>query len=463
MTPATDCIAVAYSGGRDSTALLFATARMAQQRGDTRVVALHIHHGISAQADGWLAHAQQQCQAWQAQGLPVSLMTRRLQLQLGPRQSVEAVAREARYRALTEMAHETGATAVLLAHHRQDQAETFLLQAMRGAGTAGLAAMPTQFERDGLFWYRPWLDLERAAIEAYVAEHGLQHIDDDTNQDVRYARNRLRLNVMPTWREQFPQVDQALAHAAQHCADADWCLAQWSVLRLQALRVDGDGAGLNAQAWANCEGPERRELLRRWYQAQTGRSLSRAWVLRLDAEAPAAARAGHPAHWPEVGVGVYRGVLSAVLPAAPMAAQMKSPSAASAANSTTTVDWKNGLSITAPGRYPLPGAGGELLVENIVEGDEPGACWADLARLSWRHREGGEDFQLAKNRPTRSLKKQYQSLGVPAWQRSAPILWASDRIVLVPGLGIDARFLTETKQSRARLTWVSLPQGAVTG
>lgn len=457
MTPATDCIAVAYSGGRDSTALLFATARMAQERGQTQVVALHVHHGISAHADAWLAHAQHQCQALAEMGLPVRLETRQLKLSLGAGQSVEAVARDARYQALAEMAREAGASAVLLAHHRQDQAETFLLQAMRGAGTAGLAAMPAAVEREGVIWYRPWLNRDRAEIDAYVAQHGLQHIDDDTNQDVRYARNRLRLNVMPTWRAQFPQVDQALSHAAQHCADADWCLAQWSELRLQALRVEGSGAGLNATAWAACEGPERRELLRRWYQAETGRSLSRAWVLRLDAEAPPAAQAGHPAHWPEVGVGVYRGVLSCFAPGAGAAQTVPHASHAPA------LDLRAAVSITGPGRYDLQPAQGVLVVEAITEGHEPGVPWAALASLSWRWRAGGEDFQLAKNRPVRSLKKQFQSVGVPAWLRETPILWSQDRIVLVPGLGIDARILTETTQSRARLTWVSLPQGPVAG
>jgi tRNA(Ile)-lysidine synthase len=185
-------VAVAYSGGRDSTALLHATARIAAQLGGVHVWALHVHHGLSVQADGWLAHAQAQCALWAAQGLPVSLLYRQLHLQPRRGDSIEALAREARYRALGEMAREAGCELVLLAHHRRDQAETFVLQALRGAGVAGLSAMPREVQRGGLCWARPWLAQSRVAVQAYVAQHQLSYIDDDSNtianQSARQAR-----------------------------------------------------------------------------------------------------------------------------------------------------------------------------------------------------------------------------------------------------------------------------------
>src|SRR3989338_5485517 len=198
------CVAVAFSGGRDSTALLHATAVAARDWPGATVVALHVHHGLSAQADGWpgaglaplLAprgwgakadgwqrHAEAACQVWAAEGLPVRLLCRRVRLNLSVGDSVEAVARAARYTALQEMAREAHADLLLLAHHRQDQAETLLLQALRGGGLAGLAGIPRDVIREGVRWVRPWLDHPRSAIEAYVAAHGLVYIDDDSNAD----------------------------------------------------------------------------------------------------------------------------------------------------------------------------------------------------------------------------------------------------------------------------------------
>ncbi|HET7794176.1 MAG TPA: tRNA lysidine(34) synthetase TilS, partial [Rhizobacter sp.] len=199
-TPATAdssrCIAVAYSAGRDSTALLHAVVHAAAQQG-AQVAALHVHHGLSPHADDWLAHASAQCERWARQGLPVRLITHRLSGKPTRGESIEAWARQARYRALRQMAIEAGAKLVLLAHHQRDQAETLLLQALRGAGVAGLAGMPRNIEREGITWVRPWLDHPRERIEAYVRHHRLRYIDDDSNADARFARNRLRWQVWP--------------------------------------------------------------------------------------------------------------------------------------------------------------------------------------------------------------------------------------------------------------------------
>jgi tRNA(Ile)-lysidine synthase len=129
-------------------------------------------------------------------------------------ESVEALARDQRYAALGRMARAAGATLVLLAHHRRDQAETLLLQALRGGGVAGLAGMPARVERDGLTWARPWLALPRGAIEAYVRRYRLTFVEDDSNADPRFARNRLRHEVWPALAVAFPQAEARLADAA---------------------------------------------------------------------------------------------------------------------------------------------------------------------------------------------------------------------------------------------------------
>jgi len=138
-------VAVAASGGRDSTALLHATCRAARELG-LEVVALHVHHGLMPQADAWLDHVRRQCARWSKTGLPVRFRAQVLAGQPGRGASVEAWARHKRYAALASMAHDEGIGLVLLAHHRSDQAETFLLQALRGSGPAGLSAMPARAE-----------------------------------------------------------------------------------------------------------------------------------------------------------------------------------------------------------------------------------------------------------------------------------------------------------------------------
>ena len=245
-------LAVACSGGRDSIALLHATWRAARALADNTgqpcpVHAFHVHHGLSRHADHWLAHCATQCAHWRDAGADLQFHARHLHLKPEVGDSIEALARQGRYAALADMAHEAGCDTVLLAHHREDQAETFLLQALRGAGAAGLASMPASIVRDGVTWRRPWLQHARAAIDAYVAHHRLQHIDDDSNADPRYARNRLRLQVWPVLTAAFPQAPQVLGHAAQHAQDAAECLQALAEMDLARVAVD-DEDGLDAAA-----------------------------------------------------------------------------------------------------------------------------------------------------------------------------------------------------------------------
>ncbi|MCH8855753.1 MAG: tRNA lysidine(34) synthetase TilS, partial [Proteobacteria bacterium] len=161
-TPRTgDGVAVAFSGGLDSTVLLHAAVRAAA--GQQWIIALHVHHGLHPLADDWLAHCERTAMA-----LGARFACARLHGAPARGDSVEAWAREGRHRALHDMASAAGVDLLMLAHHRQDQAETFLLQALRGAGVAGLSGMPKLQWRDGLCWARPWLDLPRDAIRAYA-------------------------------------------------------------------------------------------------------------------------------------------------------------------------------------------------------------------------------------------------------------------------------------------------------
>ena len=422
-------VAVACSGGRDSTALLHATAVAARDLG-LRVLALHVHHGLQPEADTWLEHVRAQCECWAAAGLPVSFAGHRVRERPAPGDSIEAWAREARYAALARLAHAGGATAVLLAHHRRDQAETFLLQALRGAGVAGLSAMATRTERDGLAWLRPWLDRSRESIERYVAWHRLEFIEDGSNTEPRFARNRLRLAVWPALTCAFPDAEVSLGAAARWAQQAQRVLDEVAAGDLEAC---ADAKGLQVQTWAALGLDRRANALRLWIRRQTGSAPPASLVERLQAELD---RAG-PARWllNAHALHRYRGRVTCRELHAAMAEPLR--------RETT-------LGITRAGRYQLPGWGGEIIAKRVRDGGIP-LAW--LGRLELRARIGGEQFQAGLERPARSLKKQYQAAGVPEWERDGPLVFSGGQLLFVPGLGIDARAIGLPGQAQLSLHW----------
>lgn len=437
------CVAVAYSGGLDSTALLHATCLAARELPEVCVVALHIHHGLNPRADEWLSHAERTCGDWASQGLPVRLLSRRVSVRQGPGLSVEAEARRQRHAALQELAQASGADLLLLAHHRRDQAETLLLQALRGGGLAGLAAMPRESWRGGVKWVRPWLDRPREDIEAHIRRHGLTHIDDDSNGDPRFARNRLRLHVWPALQAAFPDVESTLAASAARLGDALPALAAWQRASEAGWCEAGDRSPpeLDAVAWASQAPWARREALRHWYRSVSGSRLGATWVTRLADEVPQVLARGGVARWPSANLALYRGRLS-------WCPRLEGEGAP--ATDQTGAHRKAPLQIDGPGDWPVPGWHGFVRVKVCeLGGVEPERVRA----LHARPRAGGERFQLGEGRPARDLKRQYQAAGVPAWERDGPLLWSGESLIFVPGLGLDARVVAPPGVPQWTLSW----------
>jgi tRNA(Ile)-lysidine synthase len=431
-------VAVAFSGGRDSLALLHATTRAAASLG-LDVVALHVHHGLVSVADDWVKSAQRLCARWQRRGWPVRLRWQRLGGLPAPGESVEAWARRERYAALRHMAAEEGASLVLLAHHRRDQAETVLLQALRGAGPRGLAAMPLAAQREGLVWGRPWLSRSREAIDAYITRYQLRPVEDPSNADARWARNRLRLDVWPALTGAFPDAEQAFAAVADRAAEASAALAEWTAGDLAVVEKEGT---LDRRAWLALSPARRVLVLRAWLAAQLAAGAPESLVQRLLQEWP---RAG-TAQWPAGGGRVlhaYRGRLRSVsLPANQPANQLPNQPA-------------NGLmetlDLSAPGIHQVQAWRGHFEVQSAAG---QGIASALLRDVQLRARSGGEQFQRAPKTPPRSLKKQYQLAGIGAPERRGPLVWAHEQLLYVPGLGIDARATAEPGQPQLTLRWV---------
>jgi tRNA(Ile)-lysidine synthase len=212
--------AVALSGGADSTALLVACAT----RWPGRVHAVHVHHGLQAAADSFETHCVSVCQRWH-----VPLVVQRVNAAHAPGESPEDAARQARYRALTEaLAQNWGGAIhhVVLAQHADDQVETLLLALSRGAGLPGLACMPQEAERLGVTYHRPWLTVPGQVLRDALVASGQTWVEDPSNTDTRYTRNRIRAELLPVLEKAFPSFRQTFARSASHAAQAQTLLQE---------------------------------------------------------------------------------------------------------------------------------------------------------------------------------------------------------------------------------------------
>lgn len=421
-------IGVAASGGRDSTALLHCVWRAAAALG-VDVLALHVHHGLVAEADDWVAHLREQTRRWSRRGAPIRLEVTHLDNKPTRGDSVEAWARRERYAALTRMARSQGCDAVLLAHHRRDQAETVLLQALRGAGASGLAAMPRSVLREGLHWYRPWLDMPSSAIDAYVARWRLSHIEDHSNGDDRFARNRLRRMVWPALLEAFPQAELSLTQVAIRAHESRDALL--ALAGIDAGDAVEDGA-LQLAAWRALPWARRANLLRHWLLAVDLGPVPETLVQRLMQELPAARQGSWP--WHTRRLRLHRGHLS-----------IEADTAAPPSHAAATAP----RDLSRPGSYRFDDWAGVLCVAPADDGLRADDLRAAVLRL----RQGGERFRLQARGADRSLKKQFQAQDVPAWQRSGPLVYSGGRLLFVPGLGLDARVRRSGERGLLQLRW----------
>lgn len=285
--------AVAYSGGADSTALLLA----AQALWPGRVRAFHVHHGLQAAADDFEAHAQHQCASWD-----VPFFTARVNAQHRSGQSPEDAARQARYRALADLAQQHRVRGVLLGQHAQDQVETLLLALSRGAGLPGLAAMAERFERHGVVFGRPLLSMSGQALRAALDAAAVPYVQDPTNHDVSYTRNRIRAEVWPALLQAFPSCAETLARSARHAAQAQALLDEVAQQDLLGVGNPPRLRGLQALSRAR-----QGNVLRHWLKAGWQASPSEAQLNALLDQVAACTTRGHRIHL-KVAAGQLRRV-----------------------------------------------------------------------------------------------------------------------------------------------------------
>ena len=485
-TPAdTPAIAIALSGGLDSSVLLDATVLVA---GAPRCIAFHVHHGLSPNADAWLDHARAA-----AHGLDITFDARRVSLARDDGTGIEAAARDARYDALFAMSQSAGARVLLLGHHADDQAETFLLQAVRGAGLRGLASMPVSADvsvsdTQTLRVARPLLHLPRTLLEDYARQRGLRWIDDESNNDFRYARNAARHAVLAPLAKYFPSYREGLARSARHAADAQALLDEYAAVDLQSLKLrmsdgglalrpgegaeaiaseatddvgvmgtnqamgssdvtgttdtTGDPLSLSLAAWRALDATSSlraANALRYWIRACGMRAMSVARFDDLVAKLREAAsdRTIACVHEGRV-LQHYRDALDWSL----------------AASTDARDEWH--LHYDGQAAWYLPPWKGTIVFVPTDKTDPQRVSTTLLRRGSLRAtvRGGGERMRVGVGRPSRTLKNLFQEAGVPAWRRDVPVIFLGGEVVFVPGLGINVE-LTDASCDDAT-DWVRL-------
>lgn len=276
-------LAVGLSGGADSTALLLACA----ERWPGQVHAFHVHHGLQAAADGFEQHCAALCAR-----LGVPLAVRRVDARHAPGQSPEDAARQARYKSFEALALDGQALVAIkdiaIAQHADDQVETLLLALSRGAGIPGLAAMPARWERGGIAWHRPLLRVAGADIRAWLQARGERWVEDPSNADERYTRNRIRRQLLPALQQAFPEFRDTFARSCGHAAQASELLQELAETDLAAVGQPPRIAALRALSRAR-----QANVLRHWLRTVHGTTPTAAQLGELLDQIAACTTRGH--------------------------------------------------------------------------------------------------------------------------------------------------------------------------
>lgn len=425
-------IAIGYSGGLDSSVLLALMVQFSRKN-DISLVALHINHSLSPNADAWQWHCHNVCQN---SGIGFA-HAKVFVAQDG--QGLESAARAKRYSALGRLCHQNEVGLLLLAHHLDDQAETMLMQLFRGTGLRGLAGMdefnyaPTLLGTDKVLIARPLLEYPRAGLEDYASFRKIAHIEDESNQELRYQRNAIRHLLMPVIEQLAPNFSERLFRTSQHIRSANSLLDEFAKADLavcqheHALRVDY----LKTLVSDRVNNVFRHWLTSKHIKLPSTAKLQEILSQLLNAREDARVTIPHE----NVVLHRFDGLIFVVAldKNEPFSGQIR-------------YRWKGESSKYFPElkgtllfKVGSIGVSIDLLLNN------------DLLIM---RRQGGERLRLAKNRPSRDMKSHFQSLKIPFWQREyLPFIYLNGQLFFVGLLGLDAGFVLEDTANCISLEW----------
>lgn len=410
---------VALSGGGDSVALLSALVAAGWQPR-----AVHVDHGLHPASGEWADRCVELCQQT---GVPCQI--ERVRVRAIAERGYEAAAREARYARLRAV---LGAGEVLLtAHHQDDQAETVLLQLLRGAGPAGMSAMP-EVVAFGSGWHaRPLLSFRRAALRAYLADTDFSWTEDESNDDLARSRNLIRHRVLPVLTEHWPGAIATVARSARHAAQSQTLLNELAAQDM--VTAESDKGGLDISRLARLSAARQANLIRFWLRSlgvPVPAETQLSEILHIVAERPRSGLA--LVEWPGATVRRYRDALLAS-PALPR-----------------TAAWEpEPWDLTAP--LVIAAAGVRLRLQRTTG---VGLSLARIAGqpLSVRPRIGGEICRPAGNRHHRALKKLLQESAMPPWERKRlPLLYVGEDLAAVGDRWVCEPYAAQASEPSVRL------------
>ncbi len=411
---------VAYSGGVDSHVLLHALARLRPQLPAVEIRALHVHHGLQPQAGEWVQHCYQICETLQ---IPCTISYIDIIQQQG--ESLEAAARHARYQAFIEQLAENDI--LLIAQHADDQAETVLLQLLRGAGVDGLAAMPQWNTLGQGHLLRPLLDFTRHQILQYAQQENLQWIEDSSNADLRFERNFLRLQILPLLQQRWQSVNHLLGRVAHHQAEAQTLL---HFLAEQDLQICQGSAShqLSIKALLTLPIERQTNLIRHWLKKLGLTTPSTVKLHCILNNVLTANQDRQPqVQWQGGEIRRFRGQLYAMpnLPEIP---------------SFFSITWSPQIQMNLP------------LGCLHAKPSQAQGIRAQYTPLEVRFRQGGESFLFRGHH--HSVKKILQTIELPVWLRPfIPLIYFENTLIAIPFVGVCEMFQAKTGEEGWDVIW----------
>jgi len=426
---------VAFSGGRDSHVLLWLMAQL-RERSAVPLDAVHVHHGLQEAADTWSSHCEAVCR-----DLDVPIEIVHVDARPATGQSPEEAARRARYSVLAERISVGGM--LLTAHHQDDQAETVMLQLLRGSGPEGLAAMPVCSEFGAGIHVRPLLDVSRSEIEDCAQYLGLDWVEDASNQDRAFARNRLRHEIIPLLKAHWPAFAKTLARSAHHCAEAAELLWETAEEDLDRCGIAELPRTLSIESLNALSGARQAQVLRLWVRNQRLRMPTSAHIEQIRSSVLTVDLGHHSPQvsWANVMVRAWRGQLYL-------------------GDKGALCDWAppdNALLVWSDGVRTLALPGGGSLAQIPVEGAGIARTCLTKGLVRVRFRSGGERLRLPGETHHRRLKKLLQDSDIPPWERTRlPLIYIDDELAAVADRWVCAPFVASEAEAGVRLVYTPI-------